>query len=135
MFYPNHSNSAFLGIDVRRGLIANKLSEGHPEEIIEPALPIRSCSFPVRWQSLDFHIESFLIILVSTLQDLRILIVYFLALVEALLACFVGLQFAGLDALVVLFGELEVDLHAFLPLGGIDGLDVGAVQHVPLYHN
>lgn len=68
------------------------------------------------------------------LEELCVLIVYLIALEEAFLLGLVGLQTAGLDALVELFGELEVDLHALLPLRGVDGFDVGPVKHVSLYH-
>ena len=68
------------------------------------------------------------------LEQLGVLIVYLIAFEEAFLLGFVGLQAAGLDALVELLGELEVDLHALLPLRGIHRFYVGSVQHVSLYH-
>lgn len=74
-------------------------------------------------------------ILVSILEHLRIAIVNLLALVEAVLSDLVGLQLARLDAFVVLFSELEIDLHALLSLRGVDGLYVRTVEDVPFYHN
>lgn len=68
------------------------------------------------------------------LEELCVLIVDLIAFKKAFIFCLVGLQTTGLDALVELFSELEVDLHALLSLRGVDGFDIGSVQDVSLYH-
>lgn len=131
----NHcSYPAFLRVDVGSGILSDELSEGNSEKVIEPSLSIGSGSLPEAGQSLYFHIQSLLIALVSILEDLCILIVYFFALEQAFLLGLVWLQFAGLNALVILFCEFEIDLHSLLPLGGVNCFYIGSVQDVSLYH-
>ena len=97
-------------------------------------MAIGSRPLPECGQASYFHLQPLLVVLVSGLEDLRVLVVDLLAGVEALVLDLGGLHLAGLHALVELLGELEVDLHPLLPLRGVDCLDVCAVQHVSLNH-
>ena len=65
---------------------------------------------------MNFHIESFLVIDIPGLQQGGVLIIDLLALLRALNLILGRLHLARLEAFVVALGELEVDLHAFLPL-------------------
>lgn len=104
---------------------ANEFSKTNAENIIKPAIPVFSDSGVENRGILYFQIQSLLIfVLISVLENVRILVKY---LFTVLLACLLNihrLQLARLYALVVFVVELEVDFHSLLALGGVDGADL-----------
>lgn len=128
------SNSARFRVDLRSGILSQKLPKGHSKQIIEPSLSIRSGQSTIRWQSCYFHIQSFLMFLISRFENGRILIEYLFAFIQTPLFLLAGLQSTGFNTLSVLLTQFEIDFHTFLPFGGVDCFDICTMKNVTFYH-
>ena len=116
------------------GLIANPFSKRYISNIPKPSTTITPLPRGKDWRVLHLHIKPLFVLLVSWFQNLHISIVDFFTLFLAFRLQFCRLQFAWLHALLVLFSQLEVDLHSLLPFWWVYRLYFCPMKHLLFDH-